>query len=51
MNIRLTLVVMFRQSCGQVGRVAYALSANPRLSAAVAVEKVIQLTNQQEKSK
>jgi hypothetical protein len=41
-------MVMFRQSCGQVDRVAYARSANPRLSAAVAVEKLIQLTNEQE---
>jgi len=39
---------MFRQACGQVGRIAYALSTNARLSAAVPVEKLIQLTNEQE---
>ncbi len=32
---------MFRQACGQVDCVAYALSTNPRLFAAVPVEKVI----------
>ena len=44
-------MVTFRQARGQVDRVAYALSTNPWLSTAVAIEKVIQLTNEQEKSK
>jgi len=44
-------MVTFRQVYGQVGRVTYALSTNPRLSTAAAIEKVIQLTNEQEKSK